>query len=150
MLSLWINKSIRNLKRATEKTVMWSLRNLILANRASTFSWDNTLARRSMIRADFRINIFTEAESVKEKCREKGWTMWGSWCGWILPPRPFRVMRLSIRNSGWFTFTITHFCSDLDSYYSLLTHSSRSWIIYNLDTLLDTIHCCFRRMVISI
>lgn len=105
-----------------------------------------------MIRADFGINIFTEAASAKEECRRRGgWTERGG-CrrGRTPPPRPFRVTRPSIRSSGWFTFTITHLCPDLGSYYSLLTHSSRSWIIYRLDTPLGTAQCCSRGMAVSV
>lgn len=66
------------------------------------------------------------------------------------PPRPFRVTRLNIRSFGWFTFTITHLCLDPSSYYSLLTHSSRSWIIYHLDTPLGTAHCCSHEIAASV
>lgn len=63
-------------------------------------------------------------------------------------PRPFRVTR------GWVSVAPADLhlrslisASTRGSYYSLLTHSSRSWIIYHLDTPLDTAQCCSREMV---
>jgi len=97
-----------------------------------------------LLREDFEINMFRcrgtgrKREDIAREEEADGREN--------APPRPFRVTRLDIRSSAWFTFTITHLCLDPVSYYSLLTHSSRSWIIYHLDTPfgLCTAHCCSR------
>lgn len=114
-------------------------------------------ARKSVMRGDFGINIFTRAERGRERKRkrqnipsrdgQRGWSQNGS-----DDTAPLSCYaRLSIRSSP----ADLHLRSLISastrvSYYSLLTHSSRSWIIYHLDTPLDTAQCCSREMVASV